>query len=372
MMCIYVLTQTPPFLYLVDPNLSDPSSQTRPKQDEDDGNSGKPSRRENGSSSASHRSGGKNKHGVGSRDRRRSKSRSPRHRSGAFPGGVDRHHERDRGGHRDKERPRDHNSRRTGGGNEKEKERERERERERDREREKKKKSLSPIMLPRVREKFPFKKGPSPLGLRPLDELSPEERDARTVFCMQLSQRIRARDLEEFFSSVGKVRDVRLITCNKTRRFKGIAYVEFKDPDSVPLAMGLSGQKLLGIPIIVQHTQAEKNRAGNSMPNMILPKGNLGPMRLYVGSLHFNITEEMLRGIFEPFGKIDNIQLITDPETGRSKGYGFLTKVVKINWPFEGNSRGRAEMVLRLSGGEEIRKLLQTEIDFEKKRLRQM
>lgn len=52
---------------------------------------------------------------------------------------------------------------------------------------------------------------------------------------MQLSQRIRARDLEEFFSSVGKVQDVRLITCNKTRRFKGIAYVEFKDPESVTL-----------------------------------------------------------------------------------------------------------------------------------------
>ena len=29
-----------------------------------------------------------------------------------------------------------------------------------------------------------------------------------------------------------------------------------------------------------------------------------GPMRLYVGSLHFNITEEMLRGIFDPFGKV--------------------------------------------------------------------
>lgn len=33
----------------------------------------------------------------------------------------------------------------------------------------------------------------------------------------------------------------------------------------------------------------------------------------------------MLRGIFEPFGKIDHIQLMTDPETGKSKGYGFLT-----------------------------------------------
>lgn len=158
----------------------------------------------------------------------------------------------------------------------------------------------------------------------PPSELSPEERDARTVFCIQLSQRVRARDLEEFFSSVGKVRDVRLITCNKTKRFKGIAYIEFEDPESVALALGLSGQRLLGVPIMVQHTQAEKNRL-QSAPPPFQPKAHTGPMRLYVGSLHFNITEDMLRGIFEPFGKIDVIQLIMDTETGRSKGYGFIT-----------------------------------------------
>jgi RNA-binding protein 23/39 len=88
--------------------------------------------------------------------------------------------------------------------------------------------------------------------------------------------------------------------------------------------MGLSGQKLLGIPIVVQHTQAEKNRQGNSMISM-MSRGAAGPMRLYVGSLHFNITEDMLRGIFEPFGKIESIQLQMDPETGRSRGYGFVT-----------------------------------------------
>ena len=65
--------------------------------------------------------------------------------------------------------------------------------------------------------------------------LTPEERDARTVFIMQLSQRVRARDVEEFFSAVGKIKDVKLIICNKTRRFKGICYVEFKDLESVPL-----------------------------------------------------------------------------------------------------------------------------------------
>ena len=74
----------------------------------------------------------------------------------------------------------------------------------------------------------------------------------RTIFCMQLSQRVRARDVEDFMSSVGKVRDVKLIVCNKTRRFKGIAYVEFKDLESVPLALGLSGKKFNTMPILAK------------------------------------------------------------------------------------------------------------------------
>jgi len=44
----------------------------------------------------------------------------------------------------------------------------------------------------------------------PSPEMSPEERDARTVFCMQLAARIRPRDLEDFFSAVGKVREIRV------------------------------------------------------------------------------------------------------------------------------------------------------------------
>uniref|UniRef100_A0A9J7X2X7 RNA binding motif protein 39b n=2 Tax=Cyprinus carpio TaxID=7962 RepID=A0A9J7X2X7_CYPCA len=158
---------------------------------------------------------------------------------------------------------------------------------------------------------------------QPIDNLSPEERDARTVFCMQLAARIRPRDLEDFFSAVGKVRDVRMISDRNSRRSKGIAYIEFVDSTSVPLAIGLTGQRVLGVPIIVQASQAEKNRAA-AMASM-LQRGGAGPMRLYVGSLHFNITEDMLRGIFEPFGKIEGIQLMMDSETGRSKGYGFIS-----------------------------------------------
>ena len=45
-------------------------------------------------------------------------------------------------------------------------------------------------------------------------------RDQRTVFILQIARQTRPRDLEEFFSSVGSVRDVRIITDSRTRRSK--------------------------------------------------------------------------------------------------------------------------------------------------------
>lgn len=99
-----------------------------------------------------------------------------------------------------------------------------------------------------------------------------------------------------------------MISDRSSRRSKGIAYIEFVEASSVPLAIGLTGQRLLGVPIIVQASQAEKNRAAAAAAAAAaannLQKGMFGPMRLYVGSLHFNITEDMLRGIFEPFGRV--------------------------------------------------------------------
>lgn len=48
-----------------------------------------------------------------------------------------------------------------------------------------------------------------------------------------------------------------------------------------------------------------------------------GPRKLYVGSLHYSVNETILKGIFEPFGAVDKIQLMRD-ENGLSKGYAFV------------------------------------------------
>jgi RNA recognition motif-containing protein len=48
-------------------------------------------------------------------------------------------------------------------------------------------------------------------------------------------------------------------------------------------------------------------------------------MKLYVGNVSFDMTERTLRELFEPFGTVSEVKLITDRETGRSRGFGFVT-----------------------------------------------
>ncbi len=45
---------------------------------------------------------------------------------------------------------------------------------------------------------------------------------------------------------------------------------------------------------------------------------------LFVGNMNFDTTEGELRAIFEPYGEITSIKFITDRETGRIRGFGFV------------------------------------------------
>ena len=45
---------------------------------------------------------------------------------------------------------------------------------------------------------------------------------------------------------------------------------------------------------------------------------------LFVGNMSFETTENELRTLFEPFGEITRIQVITDRDTGRSRGFAFV------------------------------------------------
>ena len=47
-------------------------------------------------------------------------------------------------------------------------------------------------------------------------------------------------------------------------------------------------------------------------------------MNIYVGNLNFKIKESELQEIFEKYGEVTSVKIITDKHSGRSKGYGFV------------------------------------------------
>ncbi|HEY3122893.1 MAG TPA: RNA-binding protein [Thermoanaerobaculia bacterium] len=67
-------------------------------------------------------------------------------------------------------------------------------------------------------------------------------------------------------------------------------------------------------------------------------------MKLYVGNLPYSTSEEDLRNLFSQYGTIESVAVITDRETGRSKGFGFV----------EFNDDGEARNAIQGLSGQEF------------------
>ncbi len=54
--------------------------------------------------------------------------------------------------------------------------------------------------------------------------------------------------------------------------------------------------------------------------------GTGGPSvkNIFVGNLNFNTSDEQLRALFATYGQVDRVSILTDRDTGRSRGFGFV------------------------------------------------
>jgi len=70
----------------------------------------------------------------------------------------------------------------------------------------------------------------------------------------------------------------------------------------------------------------------------------MSSMKLYVGNLSYQTTESELRDIFTQYGEVESAKIITDRDSGRSKGFGFV----------ELSSRSAGEQAIAELNGKEI------------------
>ncbi|KAL4443698.1 hypothetical protein ABPG75_011435 [Micractinium tetrahymenae] len=205
-------------------------------------------------------------------------------------------------------------------------------------------------------------------------ELEAFDRDARTVFAFNLPLRAEEKEIFQFFIRAGPLNDIKIITDKTTGRSKGFAYIEFQRKEDVINALSLTGQMLMGQPVMVKMSEAEKNLAWEAaeaakrqqkqleaqhgpevaaammaaaagvpsltaaalpptMPGMAALPGAVpaaagvavaaGPARLALSNLPTSITEVDVRPIFEPFGQLDFVMLQRDA-ANRPTGNGFV------------------------------------------------
>jgi len=74
----------------------------------------------------------------------------------------------------------------------------------------------------------------------------------------------------------------------------------------------------------IHSLENSKGRKARSYKRTINSLGNEMAKRLYVGNLSFQVTEADLSELFAQVGTVDSVKIITDRDTGRSKGFAFV------------------------------------------------
>ena len=153
------------------------------------------------------------------------------------------------------------------------------------------------------------------------------QREDCSIMVMGLHPQVGDREVYEFFSKeAGKVRDVYVIRDQRTGKSKGVSYVEFYLSDSVLKALACNGRSIMGLPIRVQASGAEKNRAVQAQKAAQVQRQER-PITLYIMGMNgplSEITEDDLKKIFSPFGDIDYVNIGRCPYTGRNRGFAHL------------------------------------------------
>ncbi|KAG4304599.1 hypothetical protein PORY_001992 [Pneumocystis oryctolagi] len=151
------------------------------------------------------------------------------------------------------------------------------------------------------------------------------------VFVGGLSWNIDDNQLAKEFENVGTVIASRVISNKNSGKSKGcksrFGYVEFSKPEEAQAALAYSGKEIDGRVINVDISTKRStifkdniSQRANKYGDVQSPKSDT----LFIGNLSFKANEESIRAVFSKIGKIVDIRLPVNRETGRSKGFGYI------------------------------------------------
>uniref|UniRef100_A0A8P4G077 RRM domain-containing protein n=1 Tax=Dicentrarchus labrax TaxID=13489 RepID=A0A8P4G077_DICLA len=163
-------------------------------------------------------------------------------------------------------------------------------------------------------------------ALSPLQSVAAQRQRALAIMCRvyvgSIYYELGEDTIRQAFAPFGPIKSIDMSWDSVTMKHKGFAFVEYEMPEAAQLALEqmnsvvLGGRNIkVGRPSNIGQAQpiidqlAEEARAFN---------------RIYVASVHPDLSDDDIKSVFEAFGKIKSCMLAREPTTGRHKGYGFI------------------------------------------------
>ncbi|XP_013855927.1 poly(U)-binding-splicing factor PUF60 [Austrofundulus limnaeus] len=163
-------------------------------------------------------------------------------------------------------------------------------------------------------------------ALSPLQSVAAQRQRALAIMCRvyvgSIYYELGEDTIRQAFIPFGPIKSIDMSWDSITMKHKGFAFVEYEVPEAAQLALEqmnsvvLGGRNIkVGRPSNIGQAQpiidqlAEEARAFN---------------RIYVASVHPDLSDEDIKSVFEAFGRIKSCMLSREPTTGRHKGYGFI------------------------------------------------
>ncbi|GAB2263875.1 hypothetical protein Droror1_Dr00026009 [Drosera rotundifolia] len=153
--------------------------------------------------------------------------------------------------------------------------------------------------------------------------------DGRLIYVGNLPYTMTASELAEVFSEAGEVKSAEIMYDRITGRSRGFAFVKMGSIRDVIAAIKMFNESQIG-GRTVEVSMPEMPRGCKrkfTEPTIRVSSQRFvdTPHKLYVGNLPWTLTSEALRDVFARQPGLVSAKIIYDWETGKSRGYGFVT-----------------------------------------------
>lgn len=151
--------------------------------------------------------------------------------------------------------------------------------------------------------------------------------EKRKVFIGNLSWNSDEAGIEKYFSTFGEL-DMVDFKRDANGRPRGFAFVTFRFPETAEKVLkadlqvdGRRVEATLALPRGTKPPATTQNKIENANGT----NGTLRSKRVYAGHLGDNIQEDLVRQTFQQYGTIRDIQIVLEHDTGRQRGFCFVT-----------------------------------------------